>query len=352
MNCSSKGMRTLPTVCILLLAVTAFAGCTSDGGLDVDSEPGSGGGRISNSPPEFRSITMTSDTADNDGSSVVIVTMEMFDANGEVEFSEADMEMALSGARNEVFTGKMPTENFLRTSEPSLYDLNGWKFWNSGEQLDGLVTGKFRYVIPEGTPPGELYFTPTVDQTVEGGGDGATGLLGGSSSSDAEDPAPESADQPAVLQVQNPRHAVINPWPVDSNGTEHVGEAWGNWSAAPGDENVVAANYMQIVNSGQDPNAMFIVDYSGTAFVGNEHRGEIPINLNGAPNIEYAWFEGPPGAVPADGDFVFQPGNAEASLTVQFTDLDNVGYFSYRIVKVPDFLPPDTYGATFTITEV
>jgi hypothetical protein len=112
---------------------------------------------------------------------------------------------------------------------------------------------------------------------------------------------------------------------------------------------VQSTNYLKITNDGDKPTTSVVIDFTESAFAGLKDKNfTIPID----GNVQFAWQEGGPNAVPSGLNFTFLPASASGSVTTAFTAKGNVIYVAYRIVKLPAVLDAQSYGASFTVTEI
>jgi hypothetical protein len=137
--------------------------------------------------------------------------------------------------------------------------------------------------------------------------------------------------------------------PADASGNVSSIPVWGGWAARPGATGVSAANYFRILNTGDDPATRAVIDLGTQGFVGQyDARFVIPTQNN----VEFAWFEVPPGAAPAGHVLAWHNGTGAASDTLAFTQKGGVIYVAYRIAQMPSILPAQPYVASVTVTEV
>lgn len=144
------------------------------------------------------------------------------------------------------------------------------------------------------------------------------------------------------------RVLAVAPAPLRLDGSADSA-SWGNWSAEAGQALVASTNYLKITNVGGVPNPSVVVSFS--PFVGGvDAAAAIPV----AGNIQFAWWEDttPGASAPGEGTYAFGAASAGASTTIAFTGTSNIVYVAYRIVAIPDPLPPQSYQAAFTVTEL
>ncbi len=139
--------------------------------------------------------------------------------------------------------------------------------------------------------------------------------------------------------------------PARWDGSPDVGNAWGGWNAEAGAANAPSTNYLKLVNTGTVPNPTVVIGFSATTFVGSTDPAfAIPLSNN----IEFTWWEDttPGSSSPSEGTYVWRDGGPSASITVQFTATGNVIYAAYRIKMMPPIMLVQSYGASFTVTEL
>lgn len=334
-------MRQIGTAAVLLALF--LAGCTSPGvtrdelaappvpapgGVDaIDAQavnqslPGVGGGTVLNGAPVVRSLTTDRASGPNDGTFAATLTGEVFDPNTELQLGS--LQIALTGPSAIGGSRALMPADVLLTAEPAL-GADGFAVWG-GVPNDGLLHVRYRIAFPAFTTAGTYLATLT-----------ATDRAGISHTS-------------AAVEIVITKFALVSvaPAPVDAAGLPLAGARWGGWTATPGAQNVASTNYLKLVNDGDLATPSLVVSFSD-AFVGAEDASfSIPI----ANNIQYAWFEDttPATSAPSEGSFTFEPG---AGATLAFTGKGNVIYVAYRIVKLPDVLPIQAYGSSFTVTEL
>lgn len=333
-------LNRLPFV-LAALAVT-LAGCTSptDSSLldplpsdndDVTQQAvkgggGSSGGQVKNSAPTVRSFTSDRTTGDNSGSFTVVFSGTVFDPNAEAQIASIAVASATLPGLS-VVHAVAPTER-VATTEPASYGADGFKVW-SGALNDGVLEFRYRVTFPAFTEAGDHGFGATVADL--------PGLTASSSS----------------LTITLTKFSLISvaSAPVDIDGDALTGASWGGWEAEGSAEGVAATNFIKLTNDGDSANPILVLDFTETGFVGvDDANFSIPIDAN----IEFAWFEDttPLTTSPAEGTLTYGGASATGSVQLRFTGAGNVIYVTYRIVSMPEVLPVQSYGASFTVTEL
>lgn len=324
---------------LLTLAVAA-AGCTGSTpgatpGIDVADDvetaavtggAGGGGGSVLNSAPSFRAFTSDRTTGENDGAFAVTFSGTVFDPNTENQI--ATIAIAATGPAALFSNHTVQGLERAATEEPAAFGADGWKVWTVSPH-DGVLHFKFRQAFPIFTPPGAYAFQAVVtDQPGDAG---------------------VSATLPVTLTRFN--LITVSGAPVDLQGAPLLGQNWGMWSAQAGAEDVASTNYLKLVNDGDDPAARVVIDFTETAFRGASDAN-FSVPLDG--NVQFAWFEDvtPLLTAPAEGALDFGATSSSGGVTLTFTGKGNVIYVAYRLVKLPDVLPVQSYGSTFTVTEL
>ncbi len=234
---------------------------------------------------------------------------------------------SLAGAPDLVALHLVSNADRKRPQEPGSFDADGCRAWRAGEGSLGFAC---RLVPPRGAPSGRYALVAL-----------ASDDAGGSAVSDA-----------LPLGIAPLRLVQVAGAPVDADGNA-TGVAWGGWAARPGARGVPAANYVRIVNAGDDDNATAIVDFGTGGFRGAlDPRFSIPT----VGNLEFAWWEAKGANAQAEkprhGQFTWhEPTAGGASERVQFTSKGSVIFLVYRIKAMPDVLPVQAYGASYVVTE-
>lgn len=317
---------------LISLAVLLAAGCTGPDAessiLDtaaVEGGAGTTGGNVGNAVPTVPELTADRTTGDNSGAFVVTFSGVAADDNTEHHLDR----IVLSSAPSGVLATRAITElEIAQVDEPASFGADGWKVWG-GAVNDGRLSFRYRHTFPLGMPAGVYAVTAAAFDKVN-----ATG-----------------ASTPSSVTLTRFSLITVSPTPVGANGTPQAGAAWGGWSAAPGAQNVQSANWLKLVNDGDKPDAAVVIDFTEASFAGRQDPS-FSIPLNG--NVQFAWWEDKtPGTTsPSEGTFTFGPTSAEGTTTVSFTGKGNVIYVTYRVVSLPKPLPVQTYGASFTVTEL
>jgi hypothetical protein len=329
----------LRLVTALTLLVAVVAGCTgstpaaSPGADDavlpqaVSGGNGGGGGSVKNTAPTVTAFAADRTAGQNDGSFAVVFSGAVFDANTESQIDS--LSIASTGAGALGSSHSAASSERQATTEPTSFGADGWKVWTGGTKNDGTLEWKYRQAFPIFTGAGNYTFRLTV--TDQPGGSGV------------------SSNVTIVLQ----RFSLISVGgaPVDATGAPLPGQNWGQWSAEAGGENVASTNHLKLVNDGDSPDARVVLDFTEAAYRGAADAN-FTIALDG--NVQFAWFEDttPATTAPSEKPFSFGATSGNGAVTVAFTGKGNVVYVAYRLVKLPAVLPVQSYGATFTVTEL
>ena len=325
---------------LLSLAVVA-AGCTGStpgatpdaplsddavGTAAVQGGSGGGGGSVLNSAPSVRSFTADRTTGENDGAFVVTFSGTVFDPNTENQV--ATIAVAATGPAGLLSNHTVLGVEHVAADEPAAFGPDGWKVWTASPN-DGVLHFKFRQSFPIFAPPGAYVFRAVVTDH------------------------PGEAGVSTALPVTLARFSLItvSGAPVDLQGAPLVGQNWGQWSAQAGAQNVTSTNYLKLVNDGDDPAARVVVDFTEPAFRGASD-GNFSVPLDG--NVQFAWFEDttPATTAPSEKPFAFGATSPNGGVSLTFTGKGHVIYVAYRLVMLPDVLPVQSYGSTFTVTEL
>lgn len=339
---------------LVFVATLFIAGCTSPAAdLQAPSAPAPGevpaegadtlspqavtggaggtGGRVKDKLPTFSTVSLDRTTGDNSGSTQVVLSGSVTDANAEddISFVRAFL-VGPSGSTMSVNHTVTPAERNA-TSEPAAYPAgtNACKVWTATAN-DGTLQYKCRLTVTAFLLNGA--YTPYVSAT------NPTGVTATSAAG-------------AVFTVTRFSLVTVASAPVNAAGIAQTGANWGEWDAFPGDANVVATNYIKITNDGDTPNAQLIIDFTEATFAGAQDAGyTVPID----GNIQFAAWEdtSPSTTSPSEGTFTFGTASNTGSVTVSFSGNGNVVYVAYRIVQLPAVLKAQSYGATFTVTEL
>lgn len=307
-------------------ATDGISTTTDDVGLaGVSGAPGPAGGSVSNSAPSVTAFTQSATTGENRGGFVVVFSGTVKDPNAEAQIKE--VAIATTGPATLGSTREITPDDRTATSEPAAFGSDGWKVW-TGTRNDGVLNYQYQHAFAAFSPAGTYVFTLTVKD--------APGTSGAS--------APLSVILTAFSDI------TIDPTPVNAAGAALTGANWGEWTAEAGARNVAATNYLKLVNTGAAPTTTIVIDLA-SAFVGATDP-EFSIPVEG--NVQFAWFEDTtPGATaPSEGTFAYGDANADGSTTLRFTGPGNVIYVTYRIVALPEILPVQSYGISFTATEL
>lgn len=292
----------------------------------MNGTPGAVGGSVRNSAPTVPSFSSSATTGDNRGGFTVVLSGAVRDANTERQLQSLSVAGAgpvaiASGARVVA-----PAEADA-SDEPADFDAAGWKVW-SGARNDGVLHFQWRHTFAAFQAPGVYSFAATATDKA-----GATGVS-----------APVAVTLTAFSDI------TIAPAPVDAAGAALPGQNWGAWTAEAGATHVESANWLKLVNTGALPGSAVVIDFAD-AFVGAEDPSfTIPV----AGNVQFAWFEDatPAATAPSEGTFAWAAASAEGAVTVTFTGTGNAIYVAYRVAKLPDVLPVQSYGISYTATEL
>lgn len=302
----------------------------AEGGLAGEATTGgtsgTSGGSVGNAAPAFRTFSGSLANADNSGTSLEIFTGTVFDANGEKDLRQATLRVAVTGPATYVSNHTVTMPESTALDEPASFGADGWKVW-SATANDGVLNFKFRFTFPIGTTPGTYAIRPTV---VPAGGSAVDG----------------TADSTVVAVFSE---ISLSATPVLPSGAASASNSWGLWTATPGAANVESTNFVKLVNTGQKATASVVLDFTEAGFTGPDANFTIPIN----GNVQFAWAELPPDTTaPSAGTYGWLAPSADGSVTVTFTGLNKVIFVKYRIAALPEVLAAQSYGASYTATEV
>lgn len=326
------------TLILVLLGTLVLAGCT---GMQesavapdrpdelttqgVSGSAGSVGGSVENSPPFVVSFTQSATTGENRGGFVVVLTGRVRDNNTESQIENVSVTASgpvVLGA-NHVLTAADRND----AVEPAAFGADGFKVWNPTKN-DGILEFRYQQSFPAFTPAGTYAFRASV----------------------ADKSGASAVSAPLAVTLTAFSDITIHPTPVSASGAALPGQNWGQWTAAAGASNVASSNYIKLVNTGDVGASRVVIDLA-SGFVGaTDANFSIPADNN----VQFAWCEDttPATSAPSECTFSFGPASPDATATVQFTGKNNVAYVTYRIVKLPDVLPVQSYGISFTVTEL
>ncbi|HWG92108.1 MAG TPA: hypothetical protein VNZ52_14760 [Candidatus Thermoplasmatota archaeon] len=318
----------------------ALAGCASPtatqtptpglGTEAVEGGSGTSGGTVTNVPPVYRAFAGSATAGDNSGSSFEVFSGTLFDANGEKDLRSGliTVTVAIPGGATAAYTHTVTAaEAEQNTDEPANYGTDAFKVW-TGTKNDGQIFYKFRYSYATGTPPGTYTFTSAFTP------------LGG---------VPVAAPATDSTTIATFKLITVSSAPVKSDGTPSASNNWGLWTAVPGQRNVESQNFVKIVNSGQDATAAIFVDFTETEFRGADANYTIPIR----GNIQFSHCEVASATVaPSACTFSAWTDASAQGTTLTFTGLAKAMYVKYRVVAIPDVVAGQSYGASYTITEL
>lgn len=280
--------------------------------------------------PTFTSNNTAS--IDNSGGNPLYFSGTIADANGEADLAFLWVRGTTFNVTNGVQTlganHTVTAAEQAASSEPAAYGADGYKVWNCGAR-DGILCWKYQLLVGQFAQSGTYTFNVTTGKNA-------------------------SVIQSAASLVQT---AVVTsfsqidfaPYPVDASGATQTGANWGAWAANPGDTNVVAGNYLKLTNNGDVANARVQVSFSGTSFVGaTDPSWTVPF----ANNIQMRFCDALIGTAPSACAFGAWTGANAGSAVVTFAGKAHVVYVQYQVVQLPATLPAQSYGATFTATEL
>jgi hypothetical protein len=337
--------RTVST--LILLAAILAAGCTtSPPAATVPSSPpavgdistaavsnanGGTGGTVRDVAATVPTLTSSVPSVDNSGGGLLALAGTVADANGESDLAFIYLKGTTYSPTNGFqYLGLnhtiTPAEQ-AATSEPASFGSDGYKVWNCGTR-DGILCWKDNLAVPAFAQAGVYTFNATTGKNASV----AQSLLG----------VMQTATVISFSQID------IAPYPVDAAGAIQTGSNWGAWTANPGDANVVASNYLKLTNNGDVPNARVQISFSGTNFTGVTDSSWF---VGFANNIQFATCDTTASAPSACTFSAWTPANA-GSVTVTFQGMGHIAFVQYRIVSLPATLPSQSYGATFTATEL
>lgn len=284
-----------------------------------------GGGNVVGTPLSDFTFGGSLASADNSGDWAEIFTGSLYDANGEQDFRAGTLLVTLSGPVSGVFEHVILANEFETGPEPTDFDADGWKIW-SDTHHDGRLHFSFRYRYTTGTPDGVYTFTSAFMPR-------------------SEAPIAGPVDQTTVTVFSK---VTVGEAPVGLDGAPS-GTLWGMWIATPGASNVVATNYVKLVNNGQNPNARVVVDFSTDALSGADADYMIPLD----GNIQFAVCEVAAWDVaPSVCTFNYGATSPDASTSVTFSGIGRAMYVSYRLVQVPAVVAAQDYGGAYTVDEL
>ncbi|MEA3200884.1 MAG: hypothetical protein QOE90_2312 [Thermoplasmata archaeon] len=334
----------------LFLMAVVLAGCTSStpsatvpslpvanpagdiSTASVSNASGSGGGNVRDVAATVPTFTDATATTDNSGSGIVSFSGTVSDANGESDLAFVFVKGTTFNATNGVQTlGVNHTINGTDrslTSEPGAFGSDGYKVWDCGTR-DGILCFKYNLQVAQFAQAGTYTFNVTSGKN-SSVVQSAVGLVG-------------------TTVVTSFSQIDFAPYPVDTAGAVQTGSNWGAWTANPGDTNVVAGNYLKLTNNGDVPNARVQISFSGTAFVGaSDGSWTVPF----ANNVQFATCDAAAGVAPSACTFSGWSAANAGAVTVTFGGKGHVIYVQYRVVQMPATLPAQSYGASFTATEL
>lgn len=327
-------MRSFRAIVILSALSVALAGCTAtDSGVvdDIETQAvkggdGASGGAVKNSAPSVRAWSADRTSGDNSGSFVVVFTGEVFDRNTENQVETLTVRgtgpATLGGAH------AVTSDETKAAAAPASFGSDGFKVWTDTKN-DGSLSFQFRQTFPAFTPAGSYAFTVAV--TDKSGANGTS--------------------SPVTITLGKFALVTVSGAPVDASGKALSGQNWGQWSAEGGSANVPSTNYIKLINDGDSPNPTLVLDFTETGFVGSEDANfTVPID----GNLQFAWWEDttPGTSAPSEGTFNFGDTSGTGSVQLRFTGKGNIIYVTYRVLQLPDVLPIQSYGASFTVTEL
>lgn len=334
----------LPLALTVLLAALVLAGCNAPGattpsasvpttaaggesvGLQsVSGSAGAVGGSVSNSAPTVLTFVQSATTGENRGGFVVVFSGQVKDKNTERDVKN----ISITGIGPSILSSSHEITDAERsaTSDPGGFGGDNWKVW-TGTVNDGVLNYAFQRTFPAFTPAGTYAFAARVQDSPA-----AVGL---------------SSSLSVILTAFS--DITINPTPVDAAGNDLTGQNWGQWTAEAGAQNVTSSNYIKLVNTGDIANARIVIDLAPQFVGASDANFTIPV----ASNVQFAWFDDstPAASAPSEGTLSYLTPNADGTVTVQFAGKGDIIYVAYRIVALPEILTAQSYGISFTVTEL
>ncbi len=338
--------------CLFLVLAVFAAGCTSTepattkpteataqaagGGeitqASVSNGNGQGGGQVRDVAPTLPAFAIGTASVDNSGGNNLTFTGTASDANGEQDLQFLYVKgTTYSAASGFQFLGTNHTITSAernQTSEPASFASDGYKVWDCNGR-DGVLCWKYNLPVAQFAQAGTYTFNATTGKASSFASSLVSQMLTGTVTS--------------FSQID------FSPYPVDSTGAVQTGANWGSWTANPGDANVTAGNYLKLTNNGDVAGARVQISFSGTAFVGTTDSSyTVPF----ASNVQFASCDAAAGTAPSACTFSAWSAPNAGAVTVQFAGKGHVLYVQYRVVSLPSPLMAQSYGATFTATEL
>lgn len=321
-----------PAFALILVASLLVAGCSAPASTvedvstqGVSGSPGNVGGSVTNAAPYVASFTQSATTGENRGAFNLVLSGQIRDNNTERDISNISIvgrgPVAL-GANHAV----TPPER-AQSNEPATFGADGFKVWDATRN-DGLLDFRYQQAFAAFAPAGVYTFQVFA--------------------SDA--PGGLAASAPLTVTITSFADITIGATPVSAAGETLTGRNWGEWSAAPGATNVESTNYLKLVNTGDAASTRVVIDFA-SAFVGaSDANFTIPANSN----LQFAWCEDttPATSAPNECSLAYGATSPDGTVTVSFSAKSNVVYVTYRIVQLPSLLPVQSYGISFTVTEL
>jgi hypothetical protein len=298
----------------------------------VSNGNGAGGGSVKDVAPTVPAFVVTTASVDNSGGNNLTFNGSVFDANGEQDLQFLFVKGTTFNATNGVQT--LGTNHTItgaernQTSEPSSFASDGYKVWDCGGR-DGVLCWKYNLPVPQFAQAGLYTFNVTT---------GKASSFGQS-----------LVSQQLTATVTSFSQIDFAPFPVDASGNVLTGANWGGWNANPGDASVPSTNYLKLTNNGDVPNAKVQISFSGTAFTGTTD-GSYTVPFAG--NVQFQSCDAAAGTAPSACTFSGWSAPNAGATTVTFQGKGHVLYVQYRVVSLPSVLMAQSYGATFTATEL
>lgn len=283
-------MKTHTTTLIALLLVLPLALAQSGGGTIQNAAPSITGG-LTGSVSSTTNVEAVTET----------FTFTVKDANGEADIQGVKITSTAAG---------FGTKECLAP-----FSCSGWSKVDDAAG-DGVLAFTYTHQWPQGQAAGS--YTQTASVRDEG-----SYVAGSTTDATAFSNAPS----------------------VQSSASTHGadgsldGDAWGGWSATPGQTLVQSTNYLQATNTGTS-DGVVTVSFSDTAFTSST-SGSIGIDGN-------IRFRHGTGSTPSAATFQETPVDADGSYTFTVPAGASL-WIAYEIMELPSVLPDaDDYAATYT----
>ena len=331
---------------IALAAVLTLAGCSAPGATtstpstlppvsggesvtaqSVSGGSGGSGGSVKDVKGTMGALVGTCPgVCDNSGSTTISFNGTANDGNGEQDI--AFITIASAGPAGNLGANHTVTSAERNaTTEPASFGSDGFKVWNAVAK-DGALSFRYAKVLSAFTPAGVTGWSATESN--------AAGVT-------------STATAVSSFTITSFSSISVNGAPVDATGANQTGLNWGQWSASPGDTNVSSTNYLKLTNNGDVANAAVVIDYTESVFTGTTDNS-YTVSIDN--NVQFAFCDVLAGAAPSSCTFTFGATSPGGSTTVTFAGKGHVIYVAYRIAAMPAIVAAQSYGATFTVTEL